>query len=147
LKGLGFIDPVIHYDLSFSQGSGSCFDAEINLETIFNSDKIGKRLKRICLWYKKAYNEDPIYIVKNSWANHYCHEKTRSIEHVFGSNRPILKKLFKFAENFITDFYRIECKSIHKSLEDDFLDQQSEESFKEACEANEWEFYDDGSLV
>ena len=45
------------------------------------------------------------------------------------------------------DSFMRAVKKIYKSLEKEYDYQTSEESYQETCDANEYEFYSDGSMV
>lgn len=90
LEKQGFHDVKIYYDLSCCQGSGCCFDfdgcdifkiAKNYRELLSPVNKIRYLFKdwnRGKLRYLQSYVATKT--VKNSFANHYCHSRTRDIE-------------------------------------------------------------------
>lgn len=70
----GFKNPTIHYDLSYSQGSGACFDCnDFDFELLLK-DWQHKHKKWIINILKNHYECE---ILKNQFGYHYSHSKTR----------------------------------------------------------------------
>lgn len=134
----GFDNAKIQFSGFWSQGDGASFDADINLKH-FCKDK---RILAI------AGNYCDFRIEKNSFANHYSHEKTRYVEY------NALDEKFVCINSALQDLSRtIEekrlslCKQIYKDLENDYEYLTSREAIIESIQANEYEFFKDGKLI
>jgi len=79
LKEKGFPNATLYYDLSCCQGSGACFESDIDLDIIFKTLK-DKKYNILKKFVDEQFVELIPRILKNSYANHYCHYKTRYID-------------------------------------------------------------------
>lgn len=135
LDSLGFVNSKAYFSGFHSQGDGACFDAEIDYSIV-----LPKRLQSV---------ECEINIVKNSFANHYCHEKTRCISSSLYLDWEKYPNITKAFDKVMLDLeaQRLElCKELYKQLEDAFDTLTSDEEVKETLLANEYEFTSDGKI-
>jgi len=150
LSSLGFLDPEIQFSGFWSQGDGACFDCkQIDLNVLFAH--LGAQGNK---YAKKALRFDlPFYLFgsidQNSFATHYCHERTRSFSfdgfHV-RERCYRLERLVAALEEDIEILRYDLCNEIYRDLEREYDYQLSEEVIKEDIEANNYEFLADGSL-
>jgi hypothetical protein len=133
LANEGFIEPEIHFSGFNSQGDGASFDAKINI-SFFTTQTEGEVLEASNVRYT---------IEKNSFANHYSHEKTRFVNWEADSCEcsDIAERIAKKIENARLTL----CKEIYASLEEEHDYQTSDEKIKEDLLNNECLFLADGT--
>ena len=145
LAEIGFEDAKIYLSGFCSQGDGACFDARINLEKIIKhiGDKKFNRLVK--LWHNGYLG---MTIERNSYANHYCHQRTRYIDmERFTSDRHRrLDALCELLKDYVAEL-RLELSTeIYRALEKDYDYLTSKEAIIETIEANEYEFLSTGKI-
>lgn len=159
LEKQGFQDVKIYYDLSCCQGPGCCFDfdgcdifkiAKSYKELLSPVNKIRYLFKdwnRGKLRYLQSYVATKT--VKNSFANHYCHSRTRDIEFNY-SNSDIedidcYKRGF---ENVFRQVYLNICAYLLDELRKEYDYFTSEEFLIEDLKAREEFslFYENGTI-
>lgn len=89
------------------------------------------------LMFEGTLYDDHGRTIKITHAGHYYHSHSREIDYPEASEREY------------SDFekvYQAVCKKTEKAGYDEVEYQQSEENFREACEANEWTFEADGKM-
>jgi len=134
----GFEDAEISFSGFSSQGDGACFDAKINVSK-FCSDP---RILRIA-------EESNFFIAKNSYSNHYSHERTRYVD----DERPTSKRHTRINKALddlseLIESKRMELsKKIYRTLEAEYEYRTSEEAILETIEANDYEFYANDKLL
>lgn len=165
LEKKGFQEVEIYYDLSYCQGSGACFDFNgcnilkiasnynqlipyvENIKWLFKDwgfrGKIGCSLNSYCDFIKTR---------ENSFANHYCHEKTRDIdfditlppEKISSDDKLAIDEFQKAFEKL----YRDICQDILKKLRAEEKYYQSDDYTKELLESNYsyCYFYENGTI-
>lgn len=147
LKDIGFNvkHNQIEYDLSYSQGSGACFDCdEFDFDLLLKDFEL--RHKRAIIDIIKDYCAYAINC--NGYANHYCHEKTRYFEIKLCSHgfhyriEELLAEVAQHIEGIRLDASRELYHDLLKSYE--YF--TSDEVIAEAMIANEYEFNPDGEI-
>lgn len=140
-----------------SQGDGACFDAGINssefMRWILKQEKINaKTINTICNMIEQGQIDFNPGIYKNSYANHYCHEKTRYIEIIdldcdYIENKklktkyePMLLNIVDKEQANINEWYRGLCYDLYSELQKAYEYITSEEAIKETFIANEYTF-------
>lgn len=139
LEEQGFIDCNIFYDLSYSQGSGACFDcSSFNFDTLL-SDFNCKHKKWIINILKDGCD---VGIKKTSYSNHYSHEKTRYFELYFNSYHECkhIHKLLAQLEEHIEQKRLEACIKLYGDLQKVYNFLTSDEAIEETLLANEYLF-------
>lgn len=159
LENQGFSEVKIMYDLSCSQGSGACFDFS-DIDIVELSEKVPALTEVLDPYIETVrflIDYDSFLSVKttrNSFANHYCHSKTRNLEYIsildeleklddqlldfeYEKKRyPIIRELLRTQSfsDFITDVvntleevYQDKCHYIYRKLQKhwDYLHSES----------------------
>jgi hypothetical protein len=136
----GFEDAEIYFSGFYSQGDGLCFDAKINLDKF----ELTNQEKRISKLINNNYI-DNFYIAKNSYSNHYSHEKTRYIDYYEITHENINKALNSISTHL--ESKRLEyCKKFYSQLEEYYNELRSDEAIIETIEANDYDFLANGEL-
>ena len=138
LSEIGFENATIQYSGFWSQGNGLSFDADINLLKFATT----KNEKRVANLIDNGIIEG-FGIYKNSYSNHYSHEKTRYTDYILcnGSNiNLVLEKFTNDIESLRLDL----CKQYYRQLEESYNDLQSDKQVEETILANEYEFLSNG---
>ena len=154
----------VEYSLGYSQGDGLNIYGTINAEQILgfmNSDVAGEFSKQyanaltdddraIILEYCKDYHT--VTIPKNQSLYSYCvadsidiaDEWYTQLSYYNGYDRVDVDVLKKF-ENIVIDIFTKLCKT-YEDMGYEYFYEVSEEEMQDMCDANGWEFYEDGSL-
>ena len=150
LSSLGFLEPEIRFSGFWSQGDGASFDCkQIDLNVLFaHLEAQGNK------YAKKALRFDlPFYLFgsidQNSFATHYCHERTRSFSFDGFHVRDRCYRLERLVAELEEDIEMLRydlCNEIYRDLEREYEYQLSEEVIIEDIEAHDYEFLADGSL-
>ena len=141
LKNLGVEDPKIRYSGFSSQGDGASFTGRICDVGAF----LGRELTR---HEKFVLEYSSVRFVANS--SRYYHENTVTTDfnfaysHTFDNQLSKLERIACELESKINDKRVDICCEFYRRLENDYNYQMSKESFKEYCESNETEFYNNG---
>jgi hypothetical protein len=141
----GYGDCKLEWSLGYCQGDGVAFYGKVDVEdwwrkrgrTLFSKEE-----KRKLLEY---YNEDSdlsIRICRNPYGHHYSNYNTMYVEVDWG-NKECIDMLTSCVLEDIRDISKELERQGYKDLEHYY----SEESFADMAEANEWEFFADGTLV
>jgi hypothetical protein len=145
LQQYGYGDCKLEWSLGYCQGDGVAFYGKVDVEdwwrkrgrTLFSKEEKRKLLK-----YYKEDSDLSIAICRNSFGHHYSHYNTMYVEVTWG-NKELLELLEGAVLEDIKDISKELARQGYKDLEHYY----SEESFAETAEANEWEFFADGTLV
>lgn len=139
LTEAGFYDATIQFSGFWSQGDGLSFDAKIDASKFSETTNE----KRVVNLIDNNYISEFI-IEKTSFANHYCHEKTRFVDYDATDYNNINKVLENLCEKI--EAKRLElCRNFYKTLEKDYYYLQSDEAVKETILCNDYEFLKDGT--
>ena len=146
LESVGFTDTEIWYDISYSQGEGTCFTGKWTMPK--EPPKYGEEAIKLylsiaqILYDCKADNEDISFdLYKNT--HHYCHEYTVSIgDTVIYQNDN--REIYDIQENILIAC-RYYMRYMFSVLKKDYEYQMSEECIYETFQ--EYEFYDDGRIA
>lgn len=139
----GFNNPQIYYDLSYSQGSGACFDSkDFNFDILLKDYKLAHKnwiidiLNNYCDVYIKTIN------------HYYEHELTRSFEIDFNDsgNHPKINELIEDIRNHIEHLRYLACKKLYHDLMNEYEYLTSDEGIKETLIANEYYFNKQGRI-
>lgn len=144
----------------WSQGDGACFDADINasefMRWILKQEKINaKTINTVCNMIEQGQIDFNPNIYKNSYANHYCHSNTRSIEIIdiscdYIENKKLKTKYEAMLLNIvdkeqanINEWYRSLCDDLYSELKNEYKYLTSEEAIRDTIIANEYTFNSD----
>lgn len=138
----GFLNPTIHYDLSYSQGSGACFDCND-----FDFDLLLKdwqhKHKQWIINIIKNYCE--FGIIKNQFGYYYSHSNTRDFEIIYCSplgydfHKRIIQAIY-LAEKHIENLRYELAESLTNRLYQQLEWLQSDEQIAESFIDNEYYF-------
>jgi hypothetical protein len=154
----------IQYDLRYCQGDGFNIYGEINAESIFNclenhnggtqleqfENVLTDKEKRTILHYAEECGK-----IELPMNNHYAYSLADRIDIVddwtfqletYGAYRDINEEVLKKFERLVRDIFSVLCEYYEKIGYEWFYDEVSDEEVEEICEANEYEFLEDGSL-
>lgn len=138
----GFLNPTIHYDLSYSQGSGACFDCNE-----FDYDLLLKDWnhphKQWVINIIKSECETVIH--KNQFGYHYSHSKTRNFEIYYGGRlgydfHSRIIKVIDSAEKHIENLRYNLSESLTYRLYEELEYLRSDEHIAESFIFNEYYF-------
>lgn len=154
----------IQYDLGYCQGDGFNIYGEINAESIFKclenhnggtqleqfENVLTDKEKRTILHYAEECGE--IELPEN---NRYAYSLADRIDIVddwtfqletYSAYRDINEEVLKKFERLVRDIFSVLCEFYEKIGYEWFYNEVSDEEVEECCEANEYEFLEDGSL-
>lgn len=139
LDSLGFSSPEIYFTGFCSQGDGACFDATLNMGILgknFHPDIIESMAKNG--W------EVEWTIAKNSYANHYSHERTRYIHYSTDCQDKLILDLLDREEQRIESLRLKLCREIYRALELEWDTINSDEYISDTLSQSDMEFYETG---
>jgi len=144
LEEIGFEDVEIYYSGFWNQGDGACFETKC-----FDFEKLVKHLD--CKKYRHLLTIVDYLsgaIEKNSYSNHYSHEKTRYVSIDLNNHRetPLLEKLVNEFEEDLETLRKNLSHQIYKQLTTEYMYLTSDDAVKESIECNEMEFFEDGTI-
>jgi len=154
LQKIGFLNADIRFSGFWSQGDGASFTADVDLDTIVNSllcSDYNRSYLALCTMQDKSIIDIDIDVTRNS--HHYSHEMTCGVNIDWNCwDKPIKFEnwLISVVDSLEKDIESLRydlCREIYKSLKEEYYYQVSKESYKETCDANEYEFYSDGSMA
>ena len=158
LIAMGFENAKISFSGFWSQGDGACFDADINWLKFVKYFKLEEKYKDLIDY---VYNTDEtgdlqclFSICKNSYANHYSHERTRyvqfeELEKIYDNDEELEKynKAEVLAEELEKELEQErldQSREIYKELNKEYDALNEDESIAETLRCNEYEFTKDG---
>ena len=152
----------VQYSLSYCQGDGFNIYGTIDVESIFNclehhnggtqlkkfEDVLTDKEKKTILHY--AQECGAIELPMN---NRYCYSLADYIDIVeewvwrleYACYRDINEEALKKFENLVRGIFNTLCKH-YEDWGYNYFYEVSDEDLEEACEANEWEFLEDGTI-
>lgn len=155
----GFENAKIYFNGFWSQGDGACFDADINWEKYIKFHKLEDKYADLIKYIKETLGsghelEMIFKIEKNSYGNHYSHERTRFVEcssfeedwdtrkekENYNRASELCDELEKELESSRLDL----SKELYKDLNNTYDGLNSDESLIDTIKANEYEFTADG---
>ncbi len=148
LNEQGFPSDKIEYSLSYSQGDGVAFYGSIDLDKWLtaNSRKT---------YYRTLRNYNPwARIDGNSWSNHYSHAYTMNVTVESDYDYSTNPKVGENQERLLAEL----CDELEESVRDmshklNILGYEafeycySDEAVRENCEANEYQFTEEGEIA
>lgn len=148
LEHEGFDNAKIGYSGFYSQGDGLSFDADINLKFFVSAYK-----DQLPLLFKRIDRLDDYIeaeIVKNQYAYHYSHAKTRytevSLNHLDSRIDNILMKEVRELTNLI-EYSRLDfCNKFYSELQKHYEAVLEDSNIIENIKANEYEFTENGEI-
>ena len=154
LESIGFTDAKIYFSGFSSQGDGSVFEASIDNEKLLdslimcNSYDTAKQAEKCMFLCAEGFLN--FSIQRNSFANHYSHEKTAYIQSEIENGKisdssywnGIIDDITEATEELRLDL----CRQIYKELENEYDFQTSDAAIRYTFEANEYEFTIDGKI-
>lgn len=138
----GFLSPSINYDLSYSQGSGACFDcSEFDFDLLLKDWK-HKHKKWIINILKNHYE---CHIIKNNYGYHYSHSKTRyfTAHELFYNTYVYVESAVNNAIEYIENLRYQLAENLTNRLYDQLEWLRDDEQIKETLIANEYYFNDE----
>lgn len=151
LEQMGFYNPEIMFDISYSQGEGACFTCEsIDILTFMQFNKLCNKLcnKFRSLYYGIVHNKIEIYGYISHFGN-YCHERSHHLHielNVF-DEREEKKYLPKFDEfeSWMKDFIAEYAQEIFFTIRRQYEYETSLKGISELYE--DVEFDENGNLL
>lgn len=141
----GFLNPTIYYDLSCSQGSGACFECtDFNFELLLKDYNI--KHKKWIIDILENYCDSAIN--KRHYATFYTHLHTRYFDIFFNDTgeHKRLASLINKIDSYIEGIRQKTCNELYENLMAEYEYLTSEEGILETIQANEYEFYEDGTI-
>lgn len=150
IENEGFENVKVYFDLSYSQGSGLCFEGSLNW------DKFLQRNPHHYSEFKKGLKFlKELYIsvcIKHS--GNYYHSNSVSInvdigdfpDNITEKQSKRIEELQEQIERVITDLKDELCKELEKQGYDEIEYQTSEQNVKEMIEVNDYRFDEDGKV-
>lgn len=145
-------DPTIYWSGFCSQGDGACFEGtykykkgSVKAVKGYCGDKEVHRIAESLAEIQKRYSYKlTARMGRGHDSNFYSHSGTMSVDvsHYDDEYRDLGS-----AEDEITQLMRDFADWIYKRLEEEYEYQTSDEVIAETCEANGYEFYEDGSIA
>lgn len=148
LDDIGFSNPEINYTGFNSQGDGASFTCkEIDFIKMCKYLNYNKRESNLIyeLW-NQGYIEAAVK--RNNY--HYYHENTVTLEYYDGHLLISWKHIQKLVDklwNDIESLIKPLCCEIYRDLENEYEYLISEKAIIETLQANEYEFYSDGTIA
>lgn len=152
----------VQYSLSYCQGDGFNIYGKIDAESIFNclekhnggtqlerfEDMLTDKEKRTILHYAEECGD-----IELPMNNHYCYSLTDYIDIVeewawrleYADYSNINMDALKKFEKLVRGIFNTLCRCYEK-WGYEFFYEISDEDLEEVCEANEWDFFEDGTL-
>lgn len=147
----------IYFSGFWSQGDGACFEGSLDLRQYINHHDLRDKYPLILKHEEEFSIRGGIH--KNSYATHYCHERTRyaEIEHeyiegahgeeIIGiDNIPKLEAEIKALQEDIEDSRLTHSQTLYRTLEKTYEHLTSDETIREEIINNEDRFLSDGSI-
>lgn len=141
----------VYYDVSYSQGSGACCVAELDVDTVF-ANCVGTYFAKLLGLINSGRVEiDAINIVRCGPSNFYNHENTCQveIEYTCDSNEvgdwegEDITEL----EEMLTNAIREELCELHNNLRDHYEESTSFETYCEVMSESDTVYTEDGKVV
>jgi hypothetical protein len=152
----------VQYSLAYCQGDGFNIYGEINTESIFNclenhnggcqfakfENVLTEKEKKTILRYAEECGQIEIPI-----NNHYCYSLASYIDIydewetrlVYADYRDINVDVLKKFEKLVREIFETLCK-YYKKWGYEYFYEISDEDMEDACDANGWEFTEDGTV-
>ena len=148
LEQLGFIDPSICFTGFSSQGDGASFTADIDIKLAAQKSELFT-VREINLLYT-LWNYGLIEAGIKRITYRYYHENTTALECYDGQLqiswthiKKVVNKLWKYLEKIRYNL----SKEIFKDLETEYNYLTDETTILETLKINEYEFYENGSII
>ena len=145
-------DPTVYWSGFWSQGDGACFEGAYKYKA--GSVKAvkeycgDKEIHRIVETLAEVQRKFFYHLTANcKHRGHYYHSGCMEVEVDDYEGRDFDRSVWAEAEDEVTQLLRDFADWIYKRLEDEYEYQTSEEAVAESMEANEYEFYEDGSIA
>ena len=148
LKEIGFMEPEIYFSGFHSQGDGLCFDCSYIdlLKVIPHIEKNFLKKHNITKNRLKIISEYCDFLIyKNSYANHYSHEKTHYIDissetSIFKGKYLKIEQIVDYIKDCIEELRVSLCREYYKQLNDEYDYRMSDKSIEETLISNEYYF-------
>jgi len=146
-------DPTVYWSGFWSQGDGACYEGTYKYKA--GSVKAVKahcgdeEIHRIVESLAKVQRKFFYHLTANcKHRGHYYHSGCMEVSVDIDSDADYSdSKAWRDAEDEVTQLLRDFADWIYKQLENEFEYQSSDEAVAEAMAANEYEFYEDGSIA
>lgn len=146
-------DPTVYWSGFWSQGDGACYEGTYKYKT--NSVKMVKaccgdaeviRIVESLAKVQRKFFYHLTAVCKHR--GHYYHSGCMEVSVDIDSDADYSdSKLWRDAEDDVIQLLRDFADWIYRRLEEEYEYQTSEEAVAESMEANEYEFYEDGSIA
>jgi len=143
-------DPTVYYSGFWSQGDGACYEGNYKykagaLKAVKEYAPQDAELHRIVKGLQDVQRKFFYHLTAScKHRGHYCHSGCMQVEVQDSENH---WRDIGDAEDEVTQLLRDFADWIYARLYDEFEYQTSDEAVAEACAANEYEFYEEGSIV
>lgn len=149
LEAIGFINPEINFTGFYSQGDGASFTCEyIDIKEIAIHSElfIAREINALYALWNNGYIEAAIKRI----THHYYHKYT--ITNEFNDGQMLIKwthlqKIVNRLREYIDNLILTLSDAIYKQLETEYEYLTSDEAILETIQANNYEFYEDGSIA
>lgn len=148
LEELGFINPEISYTGFYSQGDGASFIADVDIKLAAQKSELFTD-REINLLYT-LWNYGLIEAAIRRASHHYYHENTTTLEYYDGqlqANWTHIQKVVDRLWDYLEKTKYNLSKEIYRDLENEYDYLTSEAVILETLQANDYEFYEDGSIA
>ena len=149
--GAGLDSLEVYYDVSYSQGSGACCVAELDVKTVLEK-RTGSYFAELLDMIESGKVEiDTINIVRCGPANFYNHENTCQVEIQYSHNPTEVDgwniEEAEELEQMLTNGIREELCDFHSKLQDHYEESTSFEAYCEYMCSSDVVFTEDGNVV
>lgn len=141
----------VGYSLGYCQGDGLCLYGEISFDQIRNNETMKKIVfKGFNVSDCRAFHELEYYVshITLTHRGRYYHSNSVDIDidYYAGGISDKMDKVVKKILTNVKSWYFEECYR-YEQMGYDYFYEISESDLKDFCESNEYEFYEDGTLV
>ena len=143
IEKFGISDIEVAYSGFGSQGDGASFTGLVNLPKFIKSQKAEKEYPNLLKDMEKGEVDDSVRIER--YDSQYSHEMTVSSGTIHSKSKKSEKETEKL-EDELTKFVRDRSKKLYEEMQVDYDDRMSDESLKDAIEANEYEYKGNGEM-
>ncbi len=146
-------DPTVYWSGFWSQGDGACYEGSYKykagsvkaVKAYAPQDEEIHRIVESLAKVQRKFFYHLTAVCKHR--GHYYHSGCMEVEVDDYEGRDFDRSVWAEAEDEVTQLLRDFADWIYKRLEDEYEYQTSEEAVAEAMAANEYEFYEDGSIA
>lgn len=148
LEQLGFINPEIEFTGFYSQGDGASFISDIDLKQAAKVSHLFSNRQIKILNALIDYNFIEANITRHTYR--YSHENSTSLNKYDGelkSNWKHIQIIVDILWKYLEDLRFNLSKEIYNDLKNEYEYLTSEEAILDTIQANDYEFYADGTMI